>query len=498
MKFRILERNESFSTGSKKNLTLLRRDHWDDYRFKTLFQVELIDPNGELIELGSVKILKRDQIEGFTEFDSKTFSELDDQYCSLGQDIEYYEKLATLPQKLRTDYLRSLRDAAFDPEISSLFQDQKGWNTSLLRFGAAEHALSAAPMILDIQSQMIQSTLFRHKSNTLGTEIEFDFNGSGPLPSRCEVIIGYNGAGKTRLLAEIATDISKVGLNSQTARKRDRTFASVVAVSYSAFDDFKLPYIEPSHNAPSGKQKKSFTTRFGYTYCGLRRVQSGVASTELKSLDELNEEVFQAFDSACERNDEALSQALTELEQDPSFGRSGLRLSGWVAEGAPPPGVIEKLSSGQKIVVNIVAQLAAHLRPQSLVLVDEPETHLHPPLLAVLLRAIQRLLEEFDSYAVVATHSPVVLQEVPARSIQVIERFGDVVKVVDPRIETFGAGLGELTHEVFGLDNTVADYRTIIRSLATQMTEKELEALFPLGMSSQARALANQARNRLR
>jgi predicted ATP-dependent endonuclease of OLD family len=39
-----------------------------------------------------------------------------------------------------------------------------------------------------------------------------------------------------------------------------------------------------------------------------------------------------------------------------------------------------------------VTQLAAHLRTRSLVLIDEPETHLHPPLVAALLRAIQALL----------------------------------------------------------------------------------------------------------
>lgn len=494
MRFQILDINEPFSSNSSRNLTLLRRNRWDDYHLKTLFHVELIGPQGESTDLGAVKILKLGQLEGFTEFDSKTFASLGDQYCSLGQNIEYYEKLAALPRALRTEYLRSLRDAAFDPKIASIFQQEEGWSTSLLRFGAAEHALSAAPVVLDTQWQVVQPTRFRHKSSVLGTDIEFDFDGSGQLPSRCKVLIGYNGAGKTRLLAEMATDISKVGLGAPTSRKRDRTFASVIAVSYSAFDDFKLPYHEAPTIGLAADDSHSTTTRFGYTYCGLRRVQHGIARAELKSLHELNDEVLQAFRSACKRNEDALSQALSELEQDPSFGRSGLRLSDWVRQGAPPSGVVEQLSSGQKIAVNIVVQLAAHLRSQALVFVDEPETHLHPPLLAALLRAVQRLLEEFDSFAVIATHSPVVLQEVPACDVQVIERFGDVVEVVQPRIETFGAGLGELTHEAFGLDNTVADYREIIRSLAIRMNESELESLFPLGLSSQARALAAQSR----
>lgn len=82
----------------------------------------------------------------------------------------------------------------------------------------------------------------------------------------------------------------------------------------------------------------------------------------------------------------------------------------------------------------------------------------------------------------------------PAKDVQVIERFGTIVRAVSPQLETFGAGLGELTHEAFGLDNSVSDYRTVIRELAKKLSLDELEELFPLGLSSQARALALRAR----
>jgi hypothetical protein len=212
----------------------------------------------------------------------------------------------------------------------------------------------------------------------------------------------------------------------------------------------------------------------------------------------LNAELSSAFREACARDANALSAALGDLELDPSFGRSGLHLSGWVEVEKLSEEKLGMMSAGQKIVLNIVVQLAAHLRSRSLVLIDEPETHLHPSLLAALLRGTQRLLDGFDSFAIIATHSPVVIQEVPAKDVQVIERFGTTVRAVDPQLETFGAGLGELTHEAFGLDNTVSDYRAVIRELASKMSLDELEELFPLGLSSQARALAVRARRAAR
>lgn len=500
MKFRVVSGFEKPGNLRSESLVILRRDNWNDFGFNTLFQVELLPAAGEAIELGSVKILKAGQTSGPTSFDSNLFDALDGSYCSLGQDIEYYEKLATLAEEERTVFLRSIRDAATDNEIASAFESEEGWHTSLLRFGQAEHTLAAASSLFDGSAPSKGVASFTHRRHGLDTEVTFDFDDSGPLPGRCKVLIGYNGVGKTRLLADVARETSKVGQDPELqVESGNSTFSAVVAVSYSAFDTFELPpTVELEANAPADADEASSTTHFGYTYCGLRRLQNGQASSQLKSIRELDAELVSAFQRACERDTTALKEALADIDRDPSFGRAGLSLSEWLEDSELPGEELGKLSAGQKIVINIVVQLAAHLRNRSLVLIDEPETHLHPPLLAALLRGAQRLLEGFDSFAIIATHSPVVLQEMPAKDVQVIERFGTAVRTANPQLETFGAGLGELTHEAFGLDNTVSDYRAMIRELAAEMSLDELEALFPFGLSSQARALAIRAQRESR
>jgi class 3 adenylate cyclase len=133
--------------------------------------------------------------------------------------------------------------------------------------------------------------------------------------------------------------------------------------------------------------------------------------------------------------------------------------------------------------------LVAHTVRRSLVLYDEPETHLHPPLIAALMKAIRIILEERNAFAVVATHSPVVIQETLARHVRVVRRIGDSFHIITPDHETFGENAGALTYDVFGLSASVADYQEVLDLLIAQLaTVDEVEQLFTGGISAQARA----------
>ena len=95
-------------------------------------------------------------------------------------------------------------------------------------------------------------------------------------------------------------------------------------------------------------------------------------------------------------------------------------------------------STGHKIVLHVVASLVAHARPRSLVLFDEPEAHLHPPLMAALMHSVRIVLTEVNALCVVATHSPVLLQETLARHVRRVSRIGSSLEVKTPQLETFG------------------------------------------------------------
>lgn len=79
---------------------MLATDYWDDYSFKTLFYPVIHLSEDESVDLRDVKILRLNQPYGRTEIE-QDFVELDDSYCSLGQELAYYESLLTLPDNIR-------------------------------------------------------------------------------------------------------------------------------------------------------------------------------------------------------------------------------------------------------------------------------------------------------------------------------------------------------------------------------------------------------------
>ena len=121
------------------------------------------------------------------------------------------------------------------------------------------------------------------------------------------------------------------------------------------------------------------------------------------------------------------------------------------------------LSSGHAIVLLSITKLVEYIEEKTLVLIDEPEGHLHPPLLSAFIRAISDLLVNRNAVAIVATHSPVVLQEVPKSCVYKIKRIGAVAGVERPKKETFAENVGTLTREVFGLDVEKSGFHELLK-----------------------------------
>ena len=469
---------------------VLATDNWDDYSFKTLFHPVIHLSKDKQIDLRDVKILKLGQSYGRTEI-PHSFVKLDDSYCSLGQELAYYESLFELEEEVRDDYLIGLRDAALDKSIRESFENEQGFQVSLLRWGGAARALEDAFATLQegLQSDSELEFTFHTKFGSNEFATPFRYRKIEGLPGRINAVIGYNGTGKTQLLANLAW-VARADLRSRNQDSKisqygridpsGLRFGSVVAVSYSAFDTFDLPW-------QSDEDKQ-----FGYTYCGLRQPTDEGTDRGLKDPREFIKDIETAIariDTPSRR--EYLVEALLPLREEPSFRRAGYELDllstngGWTQE-------FKLLSSGHKISVNIIVQLVAALQQRSLVLIDEPEAHLHPPLLAALMKGIGIALEAHGSYAVIATHSPVVLQEIAGCYAHVLRRHGSRNSVEEPEVETFGENIGLLTRQVFNLDNSQSDYVGILRELALELSLEEIESLFDQGLSSQARALVMQ------
>ena len=111
------------------------------------------------------------------------------------------------------------------------------------------------------------------------------------------------------------------------------------------------------------------------------------------------------------------------------------------------------LSSGELGFVRFAALAALHIENSSLLLFDEPETHLHPDFISQFVAVLNRLLEQTGSAAIIATHSVYFVREAFEDQVTVLRSGPDrSIAVETPHLRTFGADVGAISYFVFGED----------------------------------------------
>lgn len=466
----------------------LKDDNWDDFGFRTLFELGIVTPDGILHEVGGVKIAQRGLQGGRVKIPDE-FEVLDQDFCSLGQDQNYYEQLGALPNGLGSEVLEALRDCAANPTIWERFREEAAVQVSLLRSVSSS---LVERTFRDIAGGNAQATpfefVFHTKSADSALAIEVRVVPHTTPPSNVHVLIGRNGVGKSRMLAGLAAGLTGAPVESASGMQGSVVFhqetpeagrfANLVTVAFSAFDRF----------APISSGQIRGDIR--YSYVGLKQESTADSSQPaLKGLHELADD-FRSSLRACLNGPRRArwSKTLDILSTDPGFAE--LELDGIESAEALDLEGFQLLSSGHKIVLLTAAKLVELVDERTLVLLDEPESHLHPPLLSSFIRALSSLLVLRNGVALVATHSPVVLQEVPRACVWVLRRSGDILTAERPTIETFGENVGILTHEVFQLEVTESGFHKMIAEAASSLSYEELLEKFGKQIGAEGRAIA--------
>jgi predicted ATP-dependent endonuclease of OLD family len=229
---------------------------------------------------------------------------------------------------------------------------------------------------------------------------------------------------------------------------------------------------------------------------GLRnRIEEGSEKVfQVKTPEMLAEDFAQSL-NACRNGPRAKRwlQSLDTLATDSLFEETDIRSLLSVDEALwrdNAKKLFKKLSSGHAIVLLTITRLVELVDERTLVILDEPESHLHPPLLSAFIRAVADLLGKRNGVAIIATHSPVVLQEVPMSCVWKLRRSGVVSVAERPTIETFGENVGVLTSEVFGLEVTLSGfYRLLENAVTAGLDYEEVIDRFGDQLGSEARAI---------
>jgi len=454
------------------SIVLVFNNGWNDYGILSHFMMYLYDRDQNYHEMGSVKIITQ---EGSTsEIIPDEFVQLDEQYCSLGQDIEYYKDLYNLLGNDFIGVLYALRDAAFFPDIQEEFETNPKFNNSLIRYNEQERLLREAKHLIygaDLKNLYSFDYSFKPKFSSDAIDVSFNFGNTEELTNRVYALIGKNGTGKTQLMTSLPINIAE--MNDAYFAPKIPLFSKVIAVSYSIFDTFKIPkktatfnYIYCGLRNEKGEllTEKGLLLRFHNTWKRIRKIER-MQQWRTVLLNFLDKEMVEEF---------IVSKASHEYE---------VSLEGFNR-------VRKKLSSGQSILLYIISQIVANIRYDSLLLFDEPETHLHPNAITQLMNTIYSLVDEFQSYCILATHSPLVVRECFSRNVYVLERHENVPSVRKIAMESFGENLAVLSEEVFGNKETPKHYKKLIRELIEKgMSYEEIVAYIesddvPLGLNA--------------
>lgn len=132
-----------------------------------------------------------------------------------------------------------------------------------------------------------------------------------------------------------------------------------------------------------------------------------------------------------------------------------------------------RLSTGYKYFFHSLAHIIAYIKEDSIVLFDEPENHIHPPMLSFMISSLRNILSKYQSVMLIATHSPVIVQETFSKNVFVVRRFEDKTVMSHPQIETYGANISEITSEVFDLTTDITKYYEAFESLYDKLDGEE-------------------------
>jgi len=430
----------------------LQIDNWDDFTYKISYNMYVkLSLEREDVQIGHVRILNSIDSNIKT---PKYFKKLSVQFCSLGGNLDYYEKLRQLGKKHQEEILAALNDLAFNPELKIYFEDIDGYETAILREGNST-LINAKKYFFEtnINNEEINTNNSNVSINNFSYEIKlpyandkhlvhFDLSGMRDLNNRIHVIIGKNGTGKTQYLKFLAKDLEKKHIQGNFSEKP--SFNRILTFSYSALN--KFDYVEG----------ESLNDSRSYHFNGYEAIEiHDVKEALKKSFNRINE---------LGRDDFWIKSINSLLNKKIYIGKDATKVFD----------EINKYSSGQRIILEIITNLVANIRFNTVILYDEPEIHLHPNAMAKLIRVLNEVLNAFDSYCLIATHSPFLVRQLPKNNITIFDRIDDTPYIRKPHFETLSASLDVINSDIFNTRDEVDNYKMILKFLSDKYTYNEI------------------------
>lgn len=498
-------------------------DSWNDFSLRTRFGYEIVE-RGETLLKGWLHLAFTDssvssaeRVRDLLRASPEPLRRSTDfpEFFTLQPSMQAYRSMVQCLQasKART-YLRAINDMVVaqrrkrKPGWFSKAQESLAFRRSFMRNSEAFFAFHNAVSILsglrgEELSGLSQELRLKFKLPSFENhhELHFSFAEEEIPPRRIAVVIGENGTGKSRALHNLVASALANDRRLRTTAGERPILNRLLAIESPGETHSTFPV-----------EKAESNSRVAYIRIALdRRAQRGAMRglTNLfvrlaRSEDRIGDRTrWRLFEKAVSglipwdeiwvrlRRTKLVDDASDQVPSGPSWiplsrlGYGGERdqLDLWARvdpSTEPRREAGEQFvpfSSGQISFIRFAAQLCLNMENGTLLLMDEPETHLHPSLITDFVALLSGLLKTTGSFAVLSTHSSYFVRETPSSQVLVLREVEPRrIEVSRPRLRTLGADVGAISRFVFG-DRTPSLVLTELRSALANNPRDRAHAL---------------------
>ena len=483
---------------------LLEENDWNDYNYYVTYHLHVtpLITGQDTRYLGYLKIMRKGQAEHDKYLLRKVlernadFVELPDDFVSLTQSLDVFDGLnALLNAQDKKEFVRQIHLilSERDDEYFKLVAGEPALEKGLLRDSSINsYSLQRGREMMlsgETHYDLRKETVVMRFKN-LKEPIRLNFSclpdiETDQIPNGIITFIGKNGTGKSTLLYQLAKVLYaypdkrfKLKDDIGFIEPIDVGISKLFLISYSPFDNFVLPgvgcddYRLILNSLESGRGRLVF--------CGIRNViaefdrilndnisdayedlfrEHRVEQTSLKSVGLLAQECFDALAVVYETPerkklwDNIMKQAAIDFPDISDIMYNLLYLPNNQIIGE-----FLSLSTGFKYFLHALSHVVAYIERDSMLLYDEPENHIHPPMLSFMISSLRYVISKFNSVLMIATHSPVIVQESFSENVYIVRNDSGRLSLCHPTIETYGANIAEITAEVFDLTTDKSTY----------------------------------------
>ncbi|MER2496580.1 AAA family ATPase [Vibrio neptunius] len=390
---------------------------------------------------------------------------------------DYRAAVEELGPQLLQDMLETIHDLVyFKNRSSSWFSDAldtEVFNLGFMRNSEPFYAFNNADSILHGVDEerfegISESLKLKYKLDGFANthEVNLNYDQSSIVPKRINILIGKNGIGKSQALNAFCR---------AALRYKDRNiFLGVGEGNDRPMINRLLAIGTPGETQNTFPAERRISQKLYYRRLSLTRNARAKAS---KSISDMLIQLARSSERLGKKNRwnlflDAIGNVLpledlvlrtknntyVKLKNLASGDGEQATLEKWakINKKSDPMLLISEephsMSSGQLTFFKFALLCCLYIENGSFVLLDEPETHMHPNMITDFVELLDEILENTGSLALIATHSAYFVREIPQDQVHVFKKEANNVCISNPRLTTFGAPVDSISRFVFDDD----------------------------------------------